>query len=207
MSFRYVIKHNLEKRPIFVKDLGKDGWCSMPPKNIHVEAEKIRNLHNMFSEAEIKQSKGLRDAISCGWFQPIEINFDYNPQTIEPEKIESTTSNSSNSTEIEDLKTQISHLMEMVKTIVSVGEKKDHQQKSNEYVNVDILDKIAKDIKIIKKNTIGEELDGYEAISPEQVAIRARNKINIDMIKDSDLNIKKESINASFDDLVENLDD
>lgn len=195
MPFIYTIKHNLPKQPISVKDLGKDGWCSMPPANSNVESQRLRHLHLMFSKDEIMRSRGLRDAISCGWFIPVEIEFE----------------DTSKTTEIEDLKSQMANLIslttKMMEGGLTLGNNVAVAPAQSGGMDTDILAKIAKDIQRIKKNTIGEEIEGYEPLTPEQVAIRGRGKINVSMLKDSDINLKRESIEVNLDDLVDNLDD
>lgn len=203
MSFTYIIKHNLKGRPIFVKDLGPDGWQSMPPRNFYNEMEKLRMLHYSFTEEQIKNSQGLRQALSCGWFTEVEIKFsnnDNNNETVNELK-----------NEISDLKMLISQLVENKKNIPQenmqvIAEPPLNSQTINS-LDMEILSKIAKDLKDIKTKTMGVEIDGYEELSPAMAALQARKDNKIQLIKDNNLKIERKEVDVNINEILNNLDD
>lgn len=210
MTFKYIIRHNLPKRPIFVKDLVKmnnpndPGFCSMPPKNVNDPNEALRHLHNRYTKEEIRNSRGLADAIAYGWFEPV----DCSPLT-EEEQSEKTILNIATSDEVAELKSQMKAMIEMMAAVIQKQNKLGEQTPvviGDTGVSSSILEKMAQDLKDIKKKTVGVELEGYEELTPQQAALIARKESKLQIIKNNNIKVEKKKVDMDLNDLLDNLD-
>ena len=200
MSFIYIIKHNLKGRPIFINDLGPNGWQSMPPRNFSNEMEKLRMLHNSFTQEQILNSQGLKQALACEWFKEVEIKFNNDNNSSNSETVTNLKD------EINDLKSLITQLVENQKQAsqVTIGPPVTSQNANT--IDMEVLAKIAKDLKEIKTKTVGIEIEGYEELSPAMAALQARRDSKIQIIKDDNLKIKQKEVNVNINDMLDNLD-
>jgi hypothetical protein len=196
MEFKYILRHNLLKKPIFIKDL--DNWCSYPPRNLS-DAECLRHLHLKFSEEKIFSSKGLKDAINAGWFIKVDC-------TEKEEKIEYNSNGDSKSSEdISEIKSQINQLSELMSTFISSGIANNNTSVKNS--DNEILKKIYDDLKLLKKKSLGEELTGYSELTPEIAAMNARRNVKTEIKNIENLKTEEKNVEIDIDDIISNLED